>query len=107
VGVVEVGEVGGAGGDGVAGDVGRRNVTCIDRRPSRRQQRQQRRLRPLQSERNLVIAMAGYVLKVPVHALRGLRRSFSPDLPSSMSHVYLTSWAVNGRPSCHLTPWRR
>src|SRR5713226_4610885 len=38
--------------------------------------------------------------------LRGLRRSFSLDLPCSMSHVHLTSWAVNGLPSCHLTPGR-
>src|SRR5260370_42122380 len=38
--------------------------------------------------------------------LRGLRRSLSPALPVSMSQVQLTSWAVNGLPSCHLTPWR-
>src|SRR5712691_6007619 len=37
---------------------------------------------------------------------RGLRRSFSLDLPVSMSQVHLTSLAVNGLPSCHLTPWR-
>src|ERR1700720_2453276 len=40
------------------------------------------------------------------HALRGLRRSALADLPSSMSHVHLTSCAVKGFPSCHLTPWR-
>src|SRR5229473_597332 len=39
-------------------------------------------------------------------ALRGLARNFSGDLPSSRSHVHLTSLAVNGWPSCHLTPWR-
>src|SRR5215475_16164743 len=38
--------------------------------------------------------------------LRGLRRSLFSDLPVSMSQVHLTSWAVNGLPSCHLTPWR-
>src|SRR4029077_4173803 len=38
--------------------------------------------------------------------LRGLMRSFSPDLPLSMSQVHFTSLAVNGAPSCHLTPWR-
>src|SRR4029077_14230901 len=38
--------------------------------------------------------------------LRGLRRSFSSDLPVSISQVHLTSLAVNGLPSCHLTPWR-
>jgi hypothetical protein len=38
--------------------------------------------------------------------LRGLRRSLSADLPVSMSQVHLTSLAVNGWPSCHLTPCR-
>src|SRR5215472_11405879 len=38
--------------------------------------------------------------------LRGLTRSLFSDLPVSMSQVHLTSWAVNGLPSCHLTPWR-
>src|SRR5260370_16784916 len=37
------------------------------------------------------------------HALRGLRRSLASDLPSSMSQVHLTSLAVKGPPSCHLT----
>src|SRR5437868_598357 len=40
------------------------------------------------------------------HALRGLRRSLSFALPSRRSQVHLTSLAVNGLPSCHLTPWR-
>src|SRR5206468_7876930 len=38
--------------------------------------------------------------------LRGLTRSFSADLPVSRPQVHLTSAAVNGLPSCHLTPWR-
>jgi hypothetical protein len=38
--------------------------------------------------------------------LRGLRRSFSADLPVSKSQVHLTSRAVNGLPSCHPTPGR-
>ena len=38
--------------------------------------------------------------------LRGLRRSFSAALPVSKSQVHLTSLAVKGLPSCHLTPWR-
>src|SRR4029077_18833448 len=38
--------------------------------------------------------------------LRGLRRNLSLDLPVSRSQVHLTSLAVNGLPSCHLTPWR-
>src|SRR5215472_8045663 len=38
--------------------------------------------------------------------LRGLRRSLLSDMPVSMSQVHLTSRAVNGLPSCHLTPWR-
>src|ERR1700738_2394948 len=33
-------------------------------------------------------------------------RSFSASLPLSRSQVHLTSRAVNGLPSCHLTPWR-
>src|SRR5215469_11915208 len=40
------------------------------------------------------------------HDLRGLRRSLSPDLPVNRSQVHFTSSAVNGLPSCHLTPWR-
>src|SRR5262245_15445405 len=39
-------------------------------------------------------------------ALRGLRRSFSLDLPSKVSQVHFTSLAVKGLPSCHLTPSR-
>src|SRR5271170_1095033 len=38
--------------------------------------------------------------------LRGLTRSLSLPLPISKSQVHLTSAAVNGFPSCHLTPWR-
>jgi hypothetical protein len=38
--------------------------------------------------------------------LRGLIRSFSLALPVNRSQVHLTSRAVNGLPSCHLTPWR-
>src|SRR5712671_5978740 len=40
------------------------------------------------------------------HDLRGLRRSLSLVLPLSISQVHLTSWAVKGLPSCHLTPSR-
>src|ERR1700757_4454773 len=38
--------------------------------------------------------------------LRGLTRNFSVDLPVIRSQVHLTSAAVNGLPSCHLTPSR-
>jgi hypothetical protein len=38
--------------------------------------------------------------------LRGLRRSLWLDLPVSRSQVHLTSAAVKGLPSCHLTPSR-
>jgi hypothetical protein len=40
------------------------------------------------------------------HDLRGLRRGLSVDLPVKRSQVHLTSLAVNGLPSCHLTPSR-
>src|SRR6266851_9620021 len=43
---------------------------------------------------------------LPYQALRGLTRSFSSVLPARRSQVHLTSFAVNGLPSCHLTPWR-
>src|ERR1700746_91856 len=36
--------------------------------------------------------------------LRGLTRSFSLDLPVSMSQVHWTSLAVKGLPSCQVTP---
>src|SRR3954449_5234657 len=38
--------------------------------------------------------------------LRGLIRRLSAVLPCSRSKVHLTSLAVNGLPSCHLTPSR-
>src|SRR6201988_1293778 len=38
--------------------------------------------------------------------LRGLTPNFSADLPVIRSQVHLTSVAVNGLPSCHLTPSR-
>src|SRR5947208_647500 len=40
------------------------------------------------------------------HVSRKLRRSFSFPLFVNKSKVHLTSAAVNGRPSCHLTPSR-
>ena len=40
------------------------------------------------------------------HAFRGLSRNLSCPLPSTRSNVHLTSAAVKGFPSCHLTPWR-
>src|SRR6185295_6687902 len=40
------------------------------------------------------------------HALRGLRRNLSAATPRSRSQVHLTSAAVKGLPSCHLTPGR-
>src|SRR6516162_2022276 len=44
--------------------------------------------------------------RLPYQDLRGLTRSFSLDLPVSMSQVHCTSLAVNGLPSCHDTPSR-
>ena len=44
--------------------------------------------------------------RFPYQDLRGLTRSFSLDLPVSMSHVHWTSLAVKGLPSCHVTPSR-
>src|SRR6516165_1862699 len=38
--------------------------------------------------------------------LRGLKSNFSVDLPVIRSQVHLTSAALNGLPSCHLTPSR-
>src|SRR5439155_22665411 len=38
--------------------------------------------------------------------LRGLTRHFSLDLPVSMSKVQMTSFAVNGLPSCQVMPCR-
>src|SRR5262249_59284602 len=46
--------------------------------------------------------------RLPYQALRGLTRRLSPllPLPARRSQVHLTSRAVNGLPSCHLTPER-
>src|SRR5260370_7541956 len=41
------------------------------------------------------------------HDRRGLMRSFSFALPVNRSQVHLTSRAVNGLPSCQLTPLGR
>src|SRR6184192_1972360 len=40
------------------------------------------------------------------HDLRGLMRNLSEERSDSVSQVHFTSLAVNGLPSCHLTPWR-
>ena len=45
--------------------------------------------------------------RLAYQVLRGLTRSFSAPRPSNKSQVHLTSAAVNGFPSCHLTPGRR
>ena len=37
---------------------------------------------------------------------RGFLRKSSGSLPVSLFQVHCTSLAVNGLPSCHLTPWR-
>src|SRR3546814_21017080 len=39
-------------------------------------------------------------------AARGLKRSFLPSRPATRSQVHFTSAAVQGSPSCHLTPSR-
>src|SRR5882762_1502243 len=41
------------------------------------------------------------------HDLRGLMRNLSEERSDSVSQVHFTSRAVNGLPSCHLTPWRK
>src|SRR6202041_1605716 len=43
-------------------------------------------------------------LRLIHHASRALSRSLSCTFPCSRSQVHLTSLAVNGLPSCHLTP---
>src|SRR4029078_6764480 len=37
-------------------------------------------------------------------SLRGFLRNLSSPLPCNRSNVHFTSFAVNGFPSCHLTP---
>src|SRR5215468_5738553 len=37
---------------------------------------------------------------------RGFLRKSSGSFPVSLVQVHCTSFAVNGLPSCHLTPWR-
>src|ERR1700719_709266 len=58
--------------------------------------------RKLASKSPLVVTSARFWYQ----DLRGLILSFSDPLPCSSSQVHLTSLAVNGLPSCHLTPWR-
>src|ERR1700724_2724355 len=58
--------------------------------------------RKLASKSPLVVTSARFWYQ----DLRGLILSFSVPLPCSSSQVHLTSLAVNGLPSCHLTPWR-
>src|ERR671939_118251 len=45
--------------------------------------------------------------RFPYQDARGLSRSFSAARPVSRSQVHLTSAAVKGLPSCHLTPLRK
>src|SRR6266852_4230007 len=79
----------------------------INRRVSGSEQREQGWLLSLQVKDRLAVTVVVTSSRLRYHALRGLRRSFSFALPSSRSKVHLTSAAVNGLPSCHLTPWRR
>jgi hypothetical protein len=57
-------------------------------------------------EGNFIIAIGGDRFGVPPPRLAGLTRSFSLDFPVSMSKVHWTSLAMNGLPSCQVTPWR-
>ena len=45
-------------------------------------------------------------LTLAYQSLRGFLRNFCSETPRSMSQVHLTSFAVNGWPSCHFTPSR-
>src|SRR5215471_10349526 len=45
-------------------------------------------------------------LTLAYQSLRGFLRNFCSDTLRSMFQVHLTSLAVNGLPSCHLTPSR-
>src|SRR3546814_9182139 len=44
--------------------------------------------------------------RLSYQGLRGFLRIGSDDWPMTMSQVHFTSFAVNGWPSCHLTPSR-
>src|SRR5207249_3707045 len=61
-----------AGTDRMSAHVARRHVAGIDRRESRSEQRDEGGLRPLQSERHLVVAIDGYLFEVPVPGLAGI-----------------------------------
>src|ERR1700735_2819288 len=45
-------------------------------------------------------------LTLAYQSLRGFLRNFCSETPRSMSQVHLTSFDVNGTPSCHFTPSR-
>ena len=70
----------------------RRHMAGIDRRTARGEQRDERRLRPLQVERDLVIAVGGHSFEVAVPGLARIDlRSLSLALPVSISQVHFTS----------------
>ena len=50
--------------------------------------------------------LTGTSLTNSYQSLRGFLRNLSCALPCSRSKVHFTSLAVNGTPSCHLTPER-
>src|SRR6516162_7973494 len=57
-------------------------------------------------EGDLVVTVRRHPVEVEVPGLARLTRSFSLPIPISRSQVHLTSAAVKGLPSCHLTPRR-
>src|SRR6266446_308498 len=93
-----------AGTDRTLAHLARWQVAWIDRREPGSEQRDEGRLWAPQLECHLVIAVVVTSSRLRYQALRGLIRSVSLVLPRSRSQVHFTSLAVNGLPSCHLTP---
>ncbi len=104
--LLELDELERAGADRMRAHLRGGDVARIDRRIAGREHRQQRRLRPLEMQASprkspLVVTSVNVA---DTRSLRGFLRNLSCALPCSRSKVHFTSLAVNGWPSCHLTP---
>src|SRR5438067_12405083 len=86
--------------------VARADVTGVDRRPARGEQRNKRSLRPLQAESDLIVAIGNDLFEVAVPGFARVDAQLLGRFAGDQVPVHLTSAAVNGLPSCHLTPSR-
>src|SRR4029077_3991011 len=106
------------GADRLGGHLRRPALEPAERRGGGREHGAARGLRPPKIRGRLAVGgrrrskaasvspMTAISLTLAYQSLRGFLRNFCSETPRSMSQVHFTSLAVNGLPSCHLTPSR-